>query len=278
MPSFNDIDFANIMKINGVTIDTGGSDVTNFTSWTVGTRPDGGDLSEGDFAVDTTHGRGYRWDNTVGALLPIDVYGNSFDMTAHVNGDEADETELSNFDENHTGTGAANYNSTNVTLDGGNSSNQAGLLVDSTLTAANIDNTKNLYWRAVIARGTSTSNISFGFVMRDGSNELNIRVFSSNPFRRVRYNNFGSEILTALTDDAPFQTGDSDTHVVEMYVKRDSNEDVCFVIVDGKVYHLSAFVQTVAAATDETCAMFTRGYGASDNCDMVVYESTFCVW
>ena len=266
------------MKINGVTIDTGGSDVTNFTSWTVGTRPDGGDLSEGDFAVDTTHGRGYRWDNTVGALLPIDVYGNSFDMTAHVNGDEADETELSNFDENHTGTGAANYNSTNVTLDGGNSSNQAGLLVDSTLTAANIDNTKNLYWRAVIARGTSTSNINFGFVMRDGSNELNIRVFSSNPFRRVRYNSFGSEILTALTDDAPFQTGDSDTHVVEMYVKRDSNEDVCFVIVDGKVYHLSAFVQTVAAATNETCAMFTRGYGASDNCDMVVYESTFCVW
>lgn len=253
------------------------TDPETFTSWVVGTRPDGGDLSEGDFAVDTAHGRGYRWDDTVGALLPIDVYGNTFDMTARINGDEADASELDNFTENNQGTGAVNYNSTNVTLDGGNNSNQASFRIDTTLTAANVDNTKNLYWRAVVARGTSTSQIHFGFAMRDGTHELIIMVRSTNPFRRLS-NTLAQEIRTSLTDDAAFQTGDSDTHVVEMYVKRDSNEDVCFFIVDGKVYHLSAFTQTNATNTSTICSMFTKGYGSGDNCDMVVYESTFCVW
>ena len=267
------------MKINGVTIDAGGSDVTNFTSWTVGTRPDGTSLSEGDFAVDTTHGRGYRWDATVGALLPIDVYGETFDLTAHVNGDEADETELDNFDENNSGTGTVVYGGTSVTLDGGNNSNQAGIIVNQTLADANIDNTKNMYLRTVCARANSTTSVQLAFGLRDGADGLNMRILSNNPWRRVRENSYSHAINTSLTDDAPFTASDTSTHVVEMYIKRDADEDVSYAIVDGKVYHLSAFDQgTISQVTNKVNYIIARGYGSSDSCDLVIYESTFCVW
>jgi hypothetical protein len=252
-----------------------GADVTNFSDWTVGTRP-GASMSEGDFAVDTTHGRGYRWDATVGALLPIDVYGETFDLVARVNGDEANEAALTNFEELNSGSASTTYGGTSVTLDGVNT---AQLKIPDALTSADVDNTNNIYWRIVCARGGSATSVNFGFRMRDSENELNIRVFDTNRFRRVRHNSSSSEIPTSLTDDAAFQTGDADTHVVEMYVKRDNNEDVCFVIVDGKVYHFSAFDQgSNSTATDSLTGMFAGPYSGGGDCDMIVYESTYCAF
>ena len=257
-----------------------GADVTNFSDWTAGTRP-GASMSEGDFAVDTTHGRGYRWDATVGALLPIDVYGETFDLVARVNGDEANESELTNYEERDDSFGANatyTYSGTSVTLGGTNPNGIARLNVSQTLVDANIDNTKNFYYRFVVAQANVVgSNHNVAFQIYDGSDHFQMRRLSGTVFNRIN-NNFGA-IALAITDDAPLAISDTDTHVIEMYVKRDSDEDVAYCIVDGKVYHLSALDQASnSSTTSKAIQFFVSGQSSGNSMDLVVYESTFCAW
>lgn len=257
------------------------TDPETFTSWVVGTRPDDSVLSEGDFAVDTTHGRGYRWDNTVGALLPIDVYGETFDLVARINGDEANESELTNYEERDDSFGVNatyTYGGTSVTLGGTNPNGIARLNVDQTLVDANIDNTKNFYYRLVVAQANVVgTNHNLAFQIYDGSDNFQMRRLSSTVFNRI--SNSFSAISLSITDDAPFDTTDTNTHVIEMYVKRDSDEDVAYAIVDGKVYHLSALDQgSNSSTTAKAIQFFASGQSSGNSMDLVVYESTFCAW
>jgi len=134
------------LNINGVNIiGGGGGTATDFTSWTVGTRPDSSTLSEGDFVVNTAHGRGYRWDATVGALLPIDVYGETFVTSMKIVGNESSDSDINanGLINGSDAGGTITYNGTSLTVSGGSSSGQTARLRSSTVNSELMANTRN---------------------------------------------------------------------------------------------------------------------------------------
>ena len=249
-----------------------GADVTNFSDWTVGTRP-GDSMSEGDFAVDTANGRGYRWDDTIGALLPLDVYGETIVASMKIEGDESSDSDLTaNGLVNESSAGATiTYNGTSLTVAGGPSSGQNARINGSAANNAAMTTTRNSYCRIVASRDSVPGggwSYELGMVS-DGAHRFRMGSSNTQPFQRT--NDSITPIALSLTDDAPF--ADAAAYVIEMYVKRDSDEDVAHCIVDGKAYHLSAL--SAHSSTGDAISFKVR---MGPNVDVSIYESVMVIY
>ena len=283
MPSFNGIDFANIMKINGITT---GPKVVNFSSWTVGTRPDATSLADGDVLFDTNIGRSYRWDATNDVMLPEDVYDNSFAAIGTVKGDESSASDLTS--QGTTAvitTGAAiTYNSTYIKLRATTGFGAASIQFTSANKTA-CSGKSNMYFRCVTAKPEDTGNgtlIQIGRI-NDATNQFRmIRMMrgwpgSTGELQRLD-NNFDDTNLGSYLNRDILDSSDTSTHVFEMYLKPTGE---CYCLVDGRPYYFGNFNEGVNTNSDSDCffafVQSVSSYG-NGNISLDVYEAVGCAW
>lgn len=167
MSSFNGVDFASIMKINGITIESGGG-ITELTDWT--TRFADGPFSEGDTAVWTATGAMYRFSAALrggsGDWVRSEVYDSSFVAITHIEGDEADETELLSHGwdtVNENGGGSISYNQSGrlkFSLTGTGGTDNVNISRPTTLTGLDVDST---VWASGLYRMPTTPNVGTVF-------------------------------------------------------------------------------------------------------------------
>ena len=284
MASINEINFEDILNINGVNISTGAS--TDFTSWTVGTRPDNSTLSSGDVLFDTNTGRSYKWDSTNSVMLPEDVYGNSFSAIGTVKGDESSASDLTSQGTTAVVTAGAaiTYNSTYIKLRATTGFGNASIQF-TTANKTACSGKSNMYFRCVAAKPEDTGNgtlIQIGRI-NDATNQFRmvrmVRGFAGSTGELQRLdNNFNDTNLGSYLNRDILDSSDTSTHVFEMYLKPTSE---CYCLVDGRPYYFGNFNEGVNTNSDSDCffafVQSVSSYG-NGNISLDVYEAVGCAW
>lgn len=185
MPKLNTIDFANIVRFNDTTFESGGGGATILTDWT--TRLEG-TYSEGDLAVWSDTGAVYRWNASLrggnGDWMRSEAYSSSFGDVAYFDGDEADTSEVLTKGWDLFSVPASDsviFDGSHVTFKADGAASQCYLMKN---TNCNFNATGSMYTQGLFSLGSNTTGYYVGrlLVFDDQTESTRFQIYSLNSY------------------------------------------------------------------------------------------------
>lgn len=216
MPKLNNIDFANIVRFNGTTFESGGGGATILTDWA--TRLEG-TYSEGDTAVWSDTGAVYRWNASLrggnGDWMRNEVYSSSFGDVAYFDGDEADTSEVLTKGWDLFSVPASDsviFDGTHITFKAEGAASSVYVMKN---TNCNFNATGSMYAQGLYSLGSNTAGTYVGrlLVFEDQTESTRFQIYSANDYpERVQSSNpgaaRGNHYLDKATDKLDTNSGE----------------------------------------------------------------------